>query len=114
MDLAESRRRASSLSGGTSSEPIRRLVIKCLVEENARASLLDFGAGPELRAGLAFRTLAARSNDRAIEALLELAAVDGIVPLLCRTANFNWHRAAALTLLRNPGFRRIVLSSLFT
>jgi hypothetical protein len=40
-----------------------------------------FGAGPELRAGLAFRTLAARLNDRAIEALLELAAVDGIVPL---------------------------------
>jgi geranylgeranyl reductase family protein len=70
--------------------------------------------GPELRAGLAFRNLAARMNDRAIDAVLELAAVDGIVPLLRRTANFNWHRAAALALLRNPGFRRIVLSSLFT
>jgi 2-polyprenyl-3-methyl-5-hydroxy-6-metoxy-1,4-benzoquinol methylase len=45
MDLSESRRRASSLSGGTSSEPIRRLVSKCLMEENARGSLLDFGAG---------------------------------------------------------------------
>ena len=61
--------------------------------------------GPELRAGLAFRTLAARFDDRAIDALLELAAVDGIVPLLRRTANFNWHRAAALALLRNPGFQ---------
>jgi flavin-dependent dehydrogenase len=70
--------------------------------------------GPELRAGLAFRTLAARFDDRAVDALLELAAVDGIVPLLQRTANFNWHRAAALALLKNPGFRRIVLSSLFT
>jgi geranylgeranyl reductase family protein len=70
--------------------------------------------GPELRAGLAFRTLAARFDDRAVDALLELAAVDGIVPLLQRTANFNWHRAAALALLKNPGFRRIVLSTLWT
>jgi digeranylgeranylglycerophospholipid reductase len=70
--------------------------------------------GPELRAGLAFRTLAARFDDRAIDALLELAAVDGIVPLLRRTANFNWHRGAALALLKNPGFRRIVLSTLWT
>ena len=69
--------------------------------------------GPELRAGLAFRTLAARFDDHAIAALLELAAVDGIIPLLRRTANFNWHRAAALALLKNPGFRKIVLSSLW-
>lgn len=69
--------------------------------------------GPELRAGLAFRTLAARLDDRAVDALLELAAVDGIVPLLRRTANFNWHRGAALALLRHPGFRRILLNSLW-
>lgn len=70
--------------------------------------------GPELRAGLAFRTLAARLDDRAIDALLELAAVDGIIPLLKRTGDFNWHREAALALLRNAGFRRIVLSSLWS
>ena len=70
--------------------------------------------GAELRAGLAFRTLAARFDNRAVDALLELAAVDGIVPLLRRTANFNWHRETALALLRNPGFRRIVLNSFFT
>ena len=69
--------------------------------------------GPELRAGLAFRTLAARFDDRAVDALIELAAVDGIVPLLRRTADFNWHRAAALALLKNPGFRRVVLGSLW-
>lgn len=69
--------------------------------------------GPELRAGLAFRTLAARLDDRAIEALLELAAVDGIVPLLRRTANFNWHRRAALALLRDGGFRRVLLSAIW-
>ncbi len=70
--------------------------------------------GPELRAGMAFRTLAARFDDTAVDALLELAVVDGIVPLLRRTANFNWHSAAALALLKNPGFRRIVLSSLWS
>ena len=70
--------------------------------------------GPELRAGLAFRTLASRFDDRAVSALLDLAAMDGIIPLLRRTANFNWHRGAALALLRHPGFRRVVLSSLWT
>jgi geranylgeranyl reductase family protein len=70
--------------------------------------------GPEMRAGLAFRTLAARFDNGAVDALLELAAVDGIVPLLRRTANFNWHRRTALALLRNPGFRRIVLNTLWT
>ncbi len=70
--------------------------------------------GPELRAGMAFRTLAARFDDNAVDALLELAVLDGIVPLLRRTANFNWHSAAALALLKNPGFRRIVLSSLWS
>ena len=70
--------------------------------------------GPELRAGLAFRTLASRLDDRAVDALLELAAVDGIVPLLRRTANVNWHGGAALALLRHPGFRRIVLNSLWS
>jgi geranylgeranyl reductase family protein len=77
-------------------------------------SLWQERLGPELRAGLAFRTLAARFDDRAIDALLELAAVDGIVPLLRQTGNVNWHRATALALLKNPGFRRIVLSSLWS
>ena len=45
MDLSESRRRASELSGGTSSEPIRALVARCLAQEQARGSVLDFGAG---------------------------------------------------------------------
>jgi geranylgeranyl reductase family protein len=69
--------------------------------------------GPEVRAGLAFRAVAARLDDGAVDALLELAAVDGIVPLLRRTADFNWHRSAALALLKHRGFRRIVLNSLW-
>ena len=69
---------------------------------------------PEIRAGLAFRTMATRLNDRAIDALVELARVDGIVPLLKQTANFNWHGAAARSLLRSPSFRRVVFSSIWS
>ena len=67
--------------------------------------------GPEIRAGLAFRTVAARLDNRAISTLIELANVDGLVPMLKRTANFNWHRDAALALLRNTAFRKVVLHS---
>jgi 2-polyprenyl-3-methyl-5-hydroxy-6-metoxy-1,4-benzoquinol methylase len=45
VDLAESRRRASELSGGISSEPIKSLILRLLDRERAAGSLLDFGAG---------------------------------------------------------------------
>jgi geranylgeranyl reductase family protein len=70
--------------------------------------------GPEIRAGLAFRGAASKLSDSAIDRLMDLARVDGIVPLLKQKADFNWHRAAARALLRHAGFRRIVLSSLGT
>jgi digeranylgeranylglycerophospholipid reductase len=70
--------------------------------------------GPDIRAGLAFRRLASRLGDRGIHALVELARVDGIVPLLKETADFNWHRRAALALLRHPAFRRAVISSIWS
>jgi geranylgeranyl reductase family protein len=69
--------------------------------------------GAEIRIGLAFRTLASRMNDRAIDAVVELARVDGIIPMLRQTADFNWHRQSALALLRHAQFRRILLSSLW-
>ena len=68
--------------------------------------------GPDIRAGLAFRAVAARLSDRGIRALVELARVDGIIPLLKQNADFNWHRTAALAMLRHPSFRRIVLGSI--
>jgi digeranylgeranylglycerophospholipid reductase len=70
--------------------------------------------GAEIRIGLAFRTLANRLTDRAIHAVVELARVDGLVPLLNEHADFNWHRGAALALLRNASFRRILLNHLWT
>jgi digeranylgeranylglycerophospholipid reductase len=70
--------------------------------------------GAEIRIGLAFRMLASRFTDRAIDSLVELARIDGIVPMLRQTADFNWHRQSALALLRHSQFRRILLASLWS
>ena len=67
--------------------------------------------GQEIRVGLAFRRIAARLSDETIDQLIELARVDGVVPLLQETASFNWHRKAAIALLGHPAFRRIVFRS---
>jgi geranylgeranyl reductase family protein len=64
--------------------------------------------GHEIRIGLAFRRIAARLNDASIDALIELARVNGVIPLLQETASFNWHGRAALALLADKSFRRIV------
>ena len=67
--------------------------------------------GQEIRVGLAFRRIAARLSDDTIDELIELARVDGVVPLLQETASFNWHRKAAIALLGHPGVRRIMFRS---
>ena len=67
--------------------------------------------GREIRVGLAFRRIAARLTDETIDELIELARIDGVVPLLQETASFNWHRKAAIALLGHPGVRRIVFRS---
>jgi flavin-dependent dehydrogenase len=68
--------------------------------------------GADIRVGLAFRKLAERFDDRAINAVIELTRVDGIVPLLKETASFNWHRSAALALLNHAAFRKILVRAL--
>lgn len=70
--------------------------------------------GAEIRAGLAFRTLTARLDDRAIQTLLLASSTEGIQPLVEGAANFNWHRHAALALMRNASFRRVILASVLT
>jgi flavin-dependent dehydrogenase len=70
--------------------------------------------GSEIRIALAFRHLAERLDDGAINSLVELARVNGVIPLLEETASFNWHRKAALALLSHAAFRRIILRSLCT
>ena len=69
--------------------------------------------GSEIRIGLKFRALASRLSDRAIDSLVELARIDGLVPLLKQTADFNWHGTSALALLRHAQFRRILFGSIW-
>jgi geranylgeranyl reductase family protein len=68
--------------------------------------------GPEIRTSLAFRRIAERLDDQAINSLIELARVNGVVPLLQETASFNWHRKAVVSLLAHRAFRSIILRSL--
>ncbi len=68
--------------------------------------------GPEIRAGLAFRAIAGRLNDPAIDALFDVAQSNDLIALLRREANFNWHRSAAMALLKNRSFRHAILSAL--
>jgi digeranylgeranylglycerophospholipid reductase len=67
--------------------------------------------GREIRVGLAFRRVAAGLTDESIDSLIELARVNGIVPLLQRTASFNWHSGAAMALLADASFRKLVFRS---
>ncbi|MBI2223050.1 MAG: NAD(P)/FAD-dependent oxidoreductase [Acidobacteria bacterium] len=107
----------SLLSGQIAAAVLDRGLREDALEE---ASLREYESrwrarlGPEIRAGLAFRTLVSRLNDRAIDAVVELASVDGLVPLLRQTADFNWHRTAVLALLKHAGFRKILLSAIWT
>ena len=106
----------SLLSGRIAAEAIDRALRDNALDERALAvyeSQWRARLGPEIRAGLAFRALATRLNDRAIDAVVELASVDGLVPLLKQTADFNWHRSAVLALLRHGGFRKILLRALW-
>ena len=55
--------------------------------------------------------MAARLSDESIDAIIELARVNGIVRLVHENASFNWHRKAAMALLSDASFRRIVFKS---
>lgn len=107
----------SLISGRIAADTLHdALVADDLSEARLRVYETEWRArlGAEIRTGLAFRTLVARMNDRAIDALIELARVDGLVPMLRQTADFNWHRRSALALLRHAQFRRILLSSIWS
>ncbi len=65
--------------------------------------------GPELRVGLWFRRLAARLTPGDLDALVELAITDGVMPVVRSAARFNWHRELILKSFRHPGVLQIVL-----
>ena len=66
----------------------------------------------ELTTQLALRVIAQRMSDDDIERLFELALTDGIMPIVRRTASFNWHRKLILALLDHPPARQILFRSM--
>jgi geranylgeranyl reductase family protein len=66
----------------------------------------------EFQAQLSLRRIAHRMTDDDIEQLFELARVDGVMPIVRRTASFNRHRHLILALLKHPPVRQIVLRRL--
>jgi 2-polyprenyl-3-methyl-5-hydroxy-6-metoxy-1,4-benzoquinol methylase len=76
------RRRASELSGGRSSEPIKSLVLDRLAQEGLRGSLLDFGAGRG--------ELLQRLNN--LGTFDELAGIDLFERPAALPASIGWHQ----------------------
>ena len=61
----------------------------------------------EFHAQMALRQLAQRMSDRQIDSLFELALIDGVMPIVSRTAKFNHHKPLIHALLRHTPARRI-------
>jgi geranylgeranyl reductase family protein len=66
----------------------------------------------EFQAQLSLRRVAHEMTDDDIEQLFELARVDGVMPIVRRTACFNRHRHLILALLKHPPVRQILLRRL--
>ena len=73
-------------------------------EEEWRARL-----GAEIRVGVWFRRLVAKLALSDLDALIRVALTDGIMPVVRRTARFNWHRELILETIRHPGVSCILL-----
>ena len=68
--------------------------------------------GTELQSQLTLRSLAVRLTDPEIEALFELAKTDGLMPLIRKTAKFNYHRKLIVALLKHQESRKILFRHL--
>lgn len=96
---------ADVLSGALAREDLGSAAL-AEYERRWRAHLHD-----ELTTQLALRVIAQRMSDHDIESLFELALTDGIMPIVRRTASFNWHRKLILALFEHPPARQIFFRS---
>jgi digeranylgeranylglycerophospholipid reductase len=64
--------------------------------------------GQEQSMGLYYRQLLTGLSDRKLEALFKLAKINGIIPLVRRTAHFDWHRNVLTSVGRYSLIRRIL------
>lgn len=68
--------------------------------------------GDELWLGHFFRRLYARLRNEDVDALLSLAAKNGLMDLIREKADFDWHRDLIVAMLKSPSVQRIVLKGL--
>ncbi|MBI4445039.1 MAG: NAD(P)/FAD-dependent oxidoreductase [Acidobacteria bacterium] len=68
----------------------------------------------ELRAQLALRKLAEKLSDQEIDALFELARKDGLLPLIRKTARFNYHRELIVALFKHKQARSLLFKNLLS
>lgn len=73
-------------------------------EKRWRSELAD-----EFDAQMSLRRISHRLSDTEINELFELARVDGIMPLVRKTARFNKHRDLIMSLLSHPPARRVLM-----
>jgi digeranylgeranylglycerophospholipid reductase len=62
----------------------------------------------ERSTGLYYRQLWTSLSDRKLETLFKLARINGIIPLVRKTANFDWHRNVLTSVSRYGLVRRIL------
>jgi geranylgeranyl reductase family protein len=62
----------------------------------------------EIEAQLTLRLLLQRLNDDEMEAIFDLCATDGLMPLIRKTVNFNRYRKLIAAVIRYPAMRRIL------
>src|SRR5262245_8359775 len=106
----------SLVTAAFASEIIANGIRKNQLTENALEEyeqLWKHKLGEELRAQTKLRVLAEELHDSDINSLFELAQVDGILPLLRRTARFNHHRRFIGELLSHPGAKEILFRTAF-
>ena len=70
---------------------------------------LDQKLWDEIEAQASLRSVANGLTDGDMDELFELARVDGIMPIVRRTARFNRHRDLIRALLNHPPARRLLM-----
>ena len=63
--------------------------------------------GPEIRLGLKLREIYSHLSDSKIDILFNIVSIDGLLPLIRKNLNFDWHKGLISSLITNPLIRRL-------
>jgi len=63
--------------------------------------------GPEIRLGLKLRQIYSHLSDSKIDMLFNLVSMDGLLPLIKKNLNFDWHQGLISSLITTPLIRRL-------